>query len=45
MAVGAACWGIDAAAGWGVIGVGICVPGVVAVAIGWITGVRGNGGS
>ena len=34
MAVGAVCWGIDVIAGWGVIGVGIYVLGVVAVAIG-----------
>jgi len=34
VAVGAVCWSIDTTAGWGVIGVGIYVPGVVAVAIG-----------
>jgi len=34
VAVGAVCWGIDATASWGVVGVGICVLGVVAVAIG-----------
>jgi len=41
VAVSAVCWGIDATAGWGVIGVGICVLGVVAIAI----GVGGSGGS
>ena len=34
VAVSAVCWGIDATASWGVVGVGICVPSVVAVAIG-----------
>jgi len=45
VAVSTACWGIDVIAGWGVIGVGICIPGVVAVAIGWIIGVKGSRGS
>jgi len=34
VAVGAVCWGIDAIASWGVVGVGICVLGVIAIAIG-----------
>ena len=45
MAVGTVYWGIDATASWGIIGVGICVLGIIAVAIGWIIGVRGSGGS
>jgi len=35
VAVGVVCWGIDAVASWGVIGVGIYVPGgVIAIAMG-----------
>jgi len=34
VAVSVVCWGIDAIASWGVIGVGIYVPGIVAIAIG-----------
>ena len=45
MAVSAVYWGIDIIASWGIIGVGICVLGVIAIAIGWITGVRGSRGS
>jgi len=45
VAVGAVYWGIDVTASWGVIGVGIYILGVVAVAIGWIIGVGGSGGS
>jgi len=43
--VSAVYWGIDATASWGVVGVGIYVLGIVAVAIGWIIGVRGSRGS
>ena len=33
-AVGAACWGVNATGGWGVIGVSICVlNGILAIAI------------
>jgi hypothetical protein len=34
VAVGAVCWGIDVIASWDVVGVGIYVLGVIAIAIG-----------
>jgi len=34
VAVGAVCWGINIIASWGVVGVGIYIPGVIAIAIG-----------
>jgi len=45
VAVSAAYWGIDITASWGIIGVGIYILSIIAIAIGWIIGVGGSRGS